>query len=254
MIPSIVGSHVLELFSADPVVAAQEATTLPKLKISKLDLQWLQVLTTHTHTHIHCRRYNFFRFCDFLHCMQSSINLHLYFWLFGFHLIKACGTSTCTIPYPLSGSQRGLGHTSHWIHEREGISAMSALCLSHGRWYDQSEHPDRVACGNQQQGTTHWSWCLHSNLWGKVSNCRIRVLDFKPWPLNPPGTWPSSVTLSSTLTGKRSGALVSGAQPTPNTHISSKGVMCVYSILLRLCPRSKLRPPPPPPLLSESSV
>lgn len=43
MIPSIVGSHVLELFARDPVAAAEEAKTLPKLKITKLDLQWLQV-------------------------------------------------------------------------------------------------------------------------------------------------------------------------------------------------------------------
>ncbi len=43
MIPSIVGSHVLELFATDPETAAEEAKTLPKLKITKVDLQWLQV-------------------------------------------------------------------------------------------------------------------------------------------------------------------------------------------------------------------
>lgn len=36
---------MLELFAIDPVKARMEAETLPALEITKIDLQWVQVLS-----------------------------------------------------------------------------------------------------------------------------------------------------------------------------------------------------------------
>lgn len=68
VIPHIIGSQVLELFAPDPVAAAAEAKELPRLKITQLDLQWLQVLSEGWATPLT----GFMREREFLQCQHFA--------------------------------------------------------------------------------------------------------------------------------------------------------------------------------------